>query len=153
MRGLASGICAVLLPLGLLLGLGQTIHAARPDLGTAMPTTRLDSALVDRHHALTATQPALAEGAPRPAPRPATVVRVLTLDISDPWHPVPLTLRPPAWSGTPALDVVALGDYGSVLRAYAQEESRASAGTRSDRLSEHDFIVAIRRSLCLRRDR
>jgi LVIVD repeat len=142
MRGLASGICAVLLPLALLLGLGQTIQAARPDLGSATRPTRLDSASVD-HHALTTTHPALAESVPLPAPRPALAVRVLTLDISDPWHPVPLTLQPPAWSGSTQPDGVALGDYGSVLRDYAQAESRASAGLRPDWLSEHDFVVAI----------
>jgi hypothetical protein len=128
--------------LGLLFGLGQTIHAARPDPSAATWPTRLDSAVVD-HHAVADLRPALAAGAPLPAPRPALVVRVLTLDLSDPWRPVPLTLRPPAWSGPPQPDDVALGDYGAVLRAYAQAESRVSTEPRSDRLSELDFTVGI----------
>jgi LVIVD repeat len=143
MRGFGSGICAVLLPLGLLLGLGQTIHAARPDPGAATWPTRLDSAAVEPQHAVAELRSALAAGAPLPAPRPALVVRVLTLDISDPWRPVPLALRPPAESGTPRPHDVAIGDYGSVLRAYAQAESRASTEPRSDRLSELDFTVGI----------
>ena len=99
MRRLASGISAVLLPLGLLLGLGQTIHAARPDLGTATRPTparqrlgRSSSIPSPRH------SQRWRRALPAGAGGPALVVRVLTLDISDPWHPVPLTLRPPAWS-------------------------------------------------------
>jgi len=129
--------------LGLLLGLWQTIHAERSDAGAATRPTRLESASVDHHQAVTATSSVLAEGAPLPAPRPALVVRVLTLDISDPWHPIPLTLRPPAWSGTPQPEGIPLGDHGSVLRAYAQAESRASTEPRSDPASEQDFTVAV----------
>jgi hypothetical protein len=143
MRELASWICAVLLPLGLLLGLEQAIHTVRPDFGAAMRATQLDSATVEHRNVVTATGPELAQGTFLPAPRPALVVRVLTLDISDPWHPVPLTLRPPAWSPTLQADAVALGDYASALRGYAQDEFRSSAEPRSETPSDHDFAVAI----------
>jgi hypothetical protein len=141
MRALESGVCAILVLLGLLVGLGQAIHATRPDLGAATRPAQLDSAAVDHSYAVAATRREPAMGTPLPAPRPALVVRVLSLDISDPWQPVPLELRPPAWSGTP--QPYAVDDYVSALRGYAQVGDGASTESRWDTLSDYDFAVAI----------
>src|SRR5262249_10180539 len=133
---------AILVPLGVLVGLGQAIHAARPDRGEAPRSTPLDSASLDPSHAVGPARPGLADRATLPAPRPSFVVRVQTLDLSDPWQPEPQALRSPVWSATQERDVVALGDYVYALRSYGQAELLASADARWDALSDRDPTVA-----------
>ena len=142
MRKLASGVFAVLVPLGVLMGLGQSIHATRPDLGASPRSTSLDSSSLDPSHAVATPGAGLTDRATLPAPRPSFVVRVLTLDLSDPWQPEPQALRPPAWSGTRERDVVALDDYVYALRGYGETGFPASADPRWDALSDRDLTVA-----------
>ena len=97
MRELASVILAVLMSGGLLAGLDRAIYAARPDLGAQTRAMPPDSALPTQEHPVT-NGPERTEDSPLPMPRPAVVVRVLTLDASDPWQPVPVALRRPAWN-------------------------------------------------------
>jgi hypothetical protein len=77
-----------------------------------------------------------------PAPRPSFVVRVQTLDLSDPWQPEPQALRSPVWSATQERDVVALGDYVYALRGYGETGFLAGADARWDALSDRDPTVA-----------
>ena len=102
---------------------------------------RLENASVAQGPAVATTRPELAESALLPAPRPSVVLRVLTLDISNPRQPVPLALRSPAGSAT--LQPGAVDDPVSALWAYAQEGDGASTKARRDALLDHDFGVAV----------
>jgi hypothetical protein len=146
MRGLVSGVVAVLVPLGVLAGLGQAIHAARPDLGAAPRATSLHGALLERGQAaVAATESERVADAPLPAPRPSVAVRVLTLDLTDPWQPVPVALRRPAWTAVQEQHAMAYGDHAAALWTYDEREVDGAASDRwSSKLADYDLTVATR---------
>jgi hypothetical protein len=145
MRELASVGCAVLVSLGLLLGLSGAIHAARPDLAAQTRSTRLDSASRNAGQAVAASGRERAEARPLAAPGRAVMVRVLTLDVRDPWRPEPVALRRPAWNAAQEQRAVEYGDYAVALRSYdALAELGAGGDPWSNKLAEYDLTVATR---------
>jgi hypothetical protein len=72
-------------------------------------------------------------------------VRVLMLDISDPWQPVPVALRRPAWTAAQEQNAVAYGDHAAAL--WGDDELAAvwvGSDRRSNKLSDYDLTVATR---------
>jgi hypothetical protein len=145
MRELASVTLAVLVSGGLLGGLAHATYAARPTVGAETRAMQPDSTSSTQGHTLRSTGSEQPAEPSLPAPRPAVVVRVLTLDLTDPWQPAPVALGRPAWSATREQQATAYGDHAAALRGYGELEDLWTGSDRSsNRLADYDLTVATR---------
>jgi hypothetical protein len=137
---------AIVLSLGTLMALQQVLHTPRLRSDAHARLTPPAGAWYGLNNPATPPPGSAAAGASLPAPRPALAVRVLTLDLTDPWNPLPLDLQPPTWttrSGDHERDVVPVGAYVYAVRGYGQVDILDPADSWPGKQVDRDFTAAI----------
>jgi hypothetical protein len=133
MRELMRVGAAILLSVGLLVALVQTAQKPSPRTRAAPDPRPASDARQALHQAGGAEQRRLA----------VRLVRVLTLDVTDPWQPVPLALDVLDWLEGYEANGVVVGPYAFLVRGYGEITVRVASGHDDTRLLDHDTSVAV----------